>query len=72
MPALARALGRAGIGHRVLGGEGPDARLTLVPVSLAKGLEFDHVIVAEPAGIAPRTPTACTSCTSRSPARCPG
>jgi len=50
--ALARALSRAGVTHRVLGGEGPDARLTLVPVSLAKGLEFDHVIVAEPAVIA--------------------
>jgi DNA helicase IV len=50
--ALARTLGRAGMAHRVLGGEGPDARLILVPVSLAKGLEFDHVIVAEPAAIA--------------------
>jgi hypothetical protein len=49
---LARALGRAGIPHRTLGGEGPAARLTLVPVSLAKGLEFDQVIVAEPAAIA--------------------
>jgi DNA helicase IV len=50
--ALARALGRAGVAHRVLGTEGPGGRLTLVPVSLAKGLEFDHVIVAEPAAIA--------------------
>jgi DNA helicase IV len=50
--ALARALGRAGMTHRVLGSEGPADRLTLVPVSLAKGLEFDHVIVAEPAAIA--------------------
>jgi DNA helicase IV len=49
---LARALGRAGIPHRTLGGEGPGARLTLVPVSLAKGLEFDQVIVVEPAAIA--------------------
>ena len=31
---------------------GSDARLTLVPVTLAKGLEFDHVIVVEPARIA--------------------
>ena len=52
VPSLARALGRAGVAHRVLGAEGPGARLTLVPVSLAKGLEFDHVIVAEPASIA--------------------
>ena len=50
--ALSRALGRAGVTHSVLGAEGPGGRLTLVPVSLAKGLEFDHVIVAEPATIA--------------------
>jgi len=49
---LARALGLAGVTHRTLGSEGPGGRLTLVPVSLAKGLEFDHVIVAEPAAIA--------------------
>src|SRR5579859_20576 len=48
---LARALDRANVAHRMLGAEGPDARLTLVPVSLAKGLEFDQVIVAEPAAI---------------------
>jgi DNA helicase IV len=30
---------------------GEDSRLTLVPVTLVKGLEFDHVIVVEPAGI---------------------
>jgi DNA helicase IV len=52
VPALARALGRAGVAHQALGGDGPGARLTLVPVSLAKGLEFDHVIVTEPARIA--------------------
>jgi DNA helicase IV len=50
--ALGRALGRAGVTHQTLGSEGPGGRLTLVPVSLAKGLEFDHVIVAEPAAIA--------------------
>src|SRR5215470_11537542 len=52
VPSLTRALHRAGVEHRVLGREGPVGRLTLVPVSLAKGLEFDHVIVAEPASIA--------------------
>ena len=48
--------GRAG---RALDGGGPGVRharlgirLTLVPVTLAKGLEFDHVIVVEPARIA--------------------
>jgi DNA helicase IV len=50
--SLARMLGRAGVTHSTLDGSGPGARLTLVPVTLAKGLEFDHVIVAEPARIA--------------------
>jgi DNA helicase IV len=47
--SLASALDRAGVEH---GAPGSDARLTLVPVTLAKGLEFDHVIVVEPARIA--------------------
>ena len=46
---LASALDGAGMEH---GAPGSDARLTLVPVTLAKGLEFDHVIVVEPAQIA--------------------
>src|SRR6516165_4489245 len=46
---LASALDAAGMEH---GAPGSDARLTLVPVTLAKGLEFDHVIVVEPARIA--------------------
>jgi DNA helicase IV len=34
-------------------GEGPGgSRLTAVPVTLAKGLEFDHVVLAEPGRIA--------------------
>ncbi|MBV9205314.1 MAG: AAA family ATPase [Actinobacteria bacterium] len=49
LPALARALDAAGIEH---GAPGADARLTLLPVTLAKGLEYDHVIVVEPARIA--------------------
>ncbi|MGH3386621.1 MAG: ATP-binding domain-containing protein, partial [Nocardioidaceae bacterium] len=28
-----------------------DARVDLVPAALAKGLEFDHVVVVEPAAI---------------------
>ena len=47
--SLGRALERAGLDF---GTPGSDARLTLVPVTLAKGLEYDHVIVVEPAGIA--------------------
>jgi hypothetical protein len=46
---LGRALDGAGVEHDV---PGADARLTLVPVTLAKGLEYDHVIVVEPARIA--------------------
>jgi ATP-dependent exoDNAse (exonuclease V) beta subunit len=30
----------------------PGGRLTIVPVTLAKGLEFDHVVLVEPARIA--------------------
>ena len=52
IPALHRLLGAAGVGHQVLDGAGVDDRLTLVPVTLAKGLEFDDVIVVEPARIA--------------------
>ena len=37
----------------------------VVPVTLAKGLEFDHVIVVEP-GRSPRPrPAVCTGSTSR-------
>jgi DNA helicase IV len=49
IPALARVLDDAGTEH---GTPGSDSRLTLVPVTLAKGLEYDHVIVVEPARIA--------------------
>ena len=49
VPALASALDGAGLEH---GAPGGDARLTLMPVTLAKGLEYDHVIVVEPARIA--------------------
>jgi hypothetical protein len=49
---LARALRAAGLPHANLD-DGPDrSALVLVPVTLAKGLEFDHVIVVEPARIA--------------------
>jgi DNA helicase IV len=35
---------------------GPDARVSVVPASLAKGLEYDHVIVLEPAAIVAAEP----------------
>ena len=47
--ALGRALQAAAVTY---GAPGADSRLTLVPVTLAKGLEYDHVIVVEPARIA--------------------
>jgi len=47
--ALGRALAAAGVAY---GAPGEDSALTLVPVTLAKGLEYDHVIVVEPARIA--------------------
>ncbi|MGN6132236.1 MAG: ATP-binding domain-containing protein, partial [Nocardioidaceae bacterium] len=47
----------AGVGHAVLG-EDPgnvdsafEVALDVVPASLAKGLEFDHVVLLEPAAV---------------------
>ncbi|MGW2309371.1 HelD family protein [Actinomadura luteofluorescens] len=51
--AHAAALEAAGLEHEVLGPESPGTgRLLVIPATLAKGLEYDHVIVAEPAAIA--------------------
>lgn len=51
--ACADALSAAGLAPEVLGPESDGAgRLLVVPATLAKGLEYDHVIVAEPAAIA--------------------
>ncbi len=49
VPALGRVLEAAGLEY---GAPGADSVLTLVPVTLAKGLEYDHVVVVEPATIA--------------------
>ncbi|WP_329091093.1 AAA family ATPase [Actinomadura citrea] len=49
----AAALEAAGLEHEVLGPESAGTgRLLVIPATLAKGLEYDHVIVAEPAAIA--------------------
>jgi DNA helicase IV len=48
----AAVLASAGLPHVILDGEGGDSQLVVVPVSLVKGLEFDQVIVVEPARIA--------------------
>jgi len=45
-------LGRSGLPHSVLDTDAAAGQLTLVPVTLAKGLEFDQVIVIEHARIA--------------------
>ncbi len=53
LPALSAALDAAAVPHTVLGPDSTgDDRVLLVPATLAKGLEYDHVIVAEPAAIA--------------------
>ena len=52
VPATRNALQDKGIAFSVLGDEDDaDAHLDVVPASLAKGLEFDHVVLVEPAGI---------------------
>ncbi|MFF4551007.1 HelD family protein [Streptomyces sp. NPDC001406] len=52
VPALAQALSAAGIGHLNPGEETTlDTRLTLVPASLAKGLEYDYVVLDEPRAV---------------------
>ncbi|GAA0604388.1 AAA family ATPase [Kribbella sandramycini] len=52
VPAARKALQAQGLEFAVLGDEDDaDAHLDVVPASLAKGLEFDHVVLVEPAGI---------------------
>ncbi|WP_406406406.1 AAA family ATPase [Streptomyces halstedii] len=47
--ALGEALAAAGV--PASGPDTPGARLTVVPASAAKGLEYDHVVVVEPAAV---------------------
>jgi DNA helicase IV len=49
---ISAALGRTGLPFSVLDADAVAGQLTVVPVTLAKGLEFDQVIVVEPARIA--------------------
>ncbi|MGW7384659.1 HelD family protein [Streptomyces sp. NPDC054794] len=52
VPALAEALAAAGIGRLAPGEETTrETRLTLVPASLAKGLEYDYVVLDEPRAV---------------------
>ncbi len=65
--AVAKSLDAAGIGHGILGQEADpvdvDAftpRIDVVPASIAKGLEFDHVLLLEPADIVAAEPDPAT------------
>ncbi len=49
---IAAMLRRSGVTHGILDGGSAESQVVIVPVGLAKGLEFDHVIVVEPAVIA--------------------
>ncbi|MFF2654493.1 HelD family protein [Streptomyces sp. NPDC058045] len=52
IPALAEALAAAGLSHLGPGEETTrTTRLTLVPASLAKGLEYDYVVLDEPSAV---------------------
>ncbi|MFF3718038.1 HelD family protein [Streptomyces prasinus] len=52
IPELARALAEAGLEYVAPGQETTyDTRLTLVPASLAKGLEYDYVVLDEPRAV---------------------
>ncbi|MFJ3642668.1 HelD family protein [Streptomyces sp. NPDC090108] len=52
IPLLAEALTAAGIGYLAPGEETTrETRLTLVPASLAKGLEYDYVVLDEPGAV---------------------
>ena len=44
------ALDAAGV--RAAGADEPGARIAVLPASLAKGLEYDHVVAVEPAAMA--------------------
>jgi DNA helicase IV len=58
VPSISAALAAGGIEHGVLGADHGDVdhQVDLVPASIAKGLEFDRVVVVEPAGIAAAEP----------------
>ncbi len=61
---VATALEQAGVGHAVLGSQPPpapgqvefDLPLDVVPAGLAKGLEFDHVLLLEPTALVAEEP----------------
>ncbi|GAA3229001.1 hypothetical protein GCM10020256_41710 [Streptomyces thermocoprophilus] len=54
IPAVRDALTGAGLAHA--GPEDLSSRVTVVPATLVKGLEYDHVVAVEPASIAEAEP----------------
>ncbi|WP_269855590.1 HelD family protein [Streptomyces sp. RPT161] len=61
VPVLAAALDAAGVRYLSPGEETTEeARLTLVPASLAKGLEYDYVVLDEPSAVVDGEPDART------------
>ena len=56
VPEVAGALVAAGLPATVLGDDGDAGPLAVVPATLAKGLEFDAVVVVDPAAIAAAEP----------------
>ncbi len=55
VPAIAAALGD--LEHELIGPDSTgESRVLIIPATLAKGLEYDHVIVAEPADIVEAEP----------------
>ena len=58
VPATSKALQDKGIDHGVLGSDHGDVdhQVDVVPATVAKGLEFDRVLVLEPAAIAAAEP----------------
>ncbi|MER5492255.1 ATP-binding domain-containing protein, partial [Streptomyces sp. NPDC002490] len=51
VPRLRAALTAAGLDPRDPTDPGADGPLTLLPATVAKGLEFDHVVLVEPAAV---------------------
>jgi superfamily I DNA/RNA helicase len=58
--ATSSALAAAQVPHGVLGADEPDGAVDVVPATLAKGLEFDHVVLLEPAALVAAEPDRAT------------
>ena len=56
IPAISDALNTSGITHGLARAAGLDQDLSIVPATMAKGLELDDVIVAEPEAIIAEDP----------------